>query len=385
MNHRVYTFLTITFVSASALFAEGPGPASAPTTRPQIVAADFKDLLPFFSPPEKWKGNIGAYRSVMKFDDGSDVKTPADWPRRRAEILKYWHGMMGQWPALVEKPHSKEISSEHVENFTRRKIQLETSEGKFQTGYLHIPDGTGPFPAVIVVFYDPESGAGLVEKQLGVVDWGYQLSRRGFVTLSLGGVPAGPKSIQPLSWMAYCAANANTFLRLLPQVDPLRVAIIGHSFGGKWSMFASCLDERFACAVWCDPGIVWNEKDANANYWEPWYLGYDSTLPKQRREGVPSEIKPRTGPYKQLIATGHDMTELHALMAPRPFLVSGGGQDREEHWPALNSDIALYKFLGYDGRIAMTQRAGHRPTPVSNGQVLTFFDYFLKGNGVEKK
>jgi dienelactone hydrolase len=247
-----------------------------------------------------------------------------------------------------------------------------------------VPDGKGPFPALIVVFYDADSGAGLNKSQVNRTDWGLQFAKRGFVTLSLGGPNGGPKTVQPLSWLAYCAMNANTFLRARPEVDPARVGVIGHSFGGKWAMFASCLDERFACAVWCDPGIVWNEKDANANYWEPWYLGLDPALPAQRKPGVPNDANPRTGAYKRLVAEGRDLTDLHALMAPRPFLVSGGAQDRPEHWTALNRAIALYKFLGHEGCIGMTMREGHGPTSESNAQVVAFFEHFLKSSGSGK-
>jgi len=49
------------------------------------------------------------------------------------------------------------------------------------------------------------------------------------------------------------AANCLTALSQTPEVDPERIGIIGLSYGGKWSMFASCLDERFACAVWSTP------------------------------------------------------------------------------------------------------------------------------------
>ena len=76
----------------------------------------------------------------------------------------------------------------------------------------------------------------------------------------------------------------------------------------------------------------------------------------------------------------HDLHELHALMAPRPFLVSGGAQDRPEHWTALNHAIVLNEFLGQAGRVAMTMRDGHTPTPASNGQVWAFFEHFLKGH-----
>ena len=55
----------------------------------------------------------------------------------------------------------------------------------------------------------------------------YQLARRGFVTLSLGGDPATfypskeKAQLQPLSFHAYEAANCCNALAHLPQVDPL--------------------------------------------------------------------------------------------------------------------------------------------------------------------
>ena len=249
-----------------------------------------------------------------------------------------------------------------------------------QNGYLLVPDGKGPFPAALVVFYDAETGAGLKGKRC---DFGYRLTKRGFVTLSIGGPYHRPKNVQPLSGMAYVGANCANALGNLPEVDAKRIGVIGHSYGGKWSMFASCLYEKFACAVWCDPGIVWNEKDPNANYWEPWYLGQDPAVPK-RKPGVPTKRNPRTGAYKVMVETGRDLHELHALMAPRPFLVSGGAQDRPKHWKALNHTIALNRLLGFDNRVAMTMRKGHTPTEESYEQIGLFFKHVLKPPGEQR-
>jgi dienelactone hydrolase len=329
----------------------------------------------FFTPPEEFQGKLGDYRSVLTFDDGTPVKTPQDWPRRRKEILDYWHGAMEPWPALVEKPRIKYKQSEHVENFTRHEVEVEVAPGRFVgSQYLLIPDGEGPFPAVVVTWYGSADSAGLKKEARGTLDFGYQLAKRGFVALCIGNISqenaGGKGGIQPLSYLAYAAANCCNALANLSEVDPARIGIIGHSFGGKWAMFASCLHEGFACAVWIDPGIVWNEKDANANYWEKWYLGTDFNRPanEQRKEGIPKEGNPRTGAYKKLVTEGRDMHELHALMAPRPFLVSGGAQDRPQHWIALNHTIALNAFLGHSGRVAMTMRNGHTPTAESNTQ-----------------
>ena len=79
-----------------------------------------------------------------------------------------------------------------------------------------------------------------------------------------------------------------------------------------------------------------------------------------------------------LVAEGHDLHELHALMAPRSFLVSGGAQDRPEHWKALNHAIAVNELLGRTGRVAMTMRDGHTPTVESNAQVYAFLEHFLR-------
>jgi hypothetical protein len=65
-------------------------------------------------------------------------------------------------------------------------------------------------------------------------------------------------------------------------------------------------------------------------------------------------------------------------MAPRPFLVSGGSEDRPKHWRALNHSVALYDLLGFPNRVAMTHRPAHGPTPEAMEQMCSFFDYFLK-------
>jgi hypothetical protein len=340
-------------------------------------------LAPYFKPPAELEKDLGAYKSPLNFYDGRPVKDPAQWPRRRQEILKTWNELMGAWPALLEKPKLEYLEKERGDNFTQHHVRIEVAPGKLtDDAYLLIPDGKGPFPAVIVVFYDAKTGIG-VGPRAKEKDFALQLARRGFVTLSLGSAPETyyPDKehcrLQPLSYHGYEAANCHTLLANLEQVDPKRIGIVGHSYGGKWAMFASCLYDKFACAAWSDPGIVFDEKRANVNYWERWYLGF---VPGQadRQPGIPSDKNPRTGPYRKMIETGHDLHELHALMAPRPFLVSGGAEDQPERWKALNHAIAVNKFLGYQDRVAMTNRKGHPPTAESNEVLYAFFEYFLK-------
>jgi len=159
-------------------------------------------------------------------------------------------------------------------------------------------------------------------------------------------------------------------------VDATRVGIVGHSYGGKWAMFGSCLYDKYACAVWSDPGIVFDETRQNINYQEPWYLGRDSTV--TRKPGLVRDESPQTGAYKTLVDLKHNLHELQALMAPRPFLVSGGGEDPPKRWEALNHTIAVNRILGVEGRVAMTNRATHSSTEESNEQIYQYLEYWLK-------
>ena len=352
-------------------------------------------LKTFSQPPAEFADKFGPYKSPLQFADGSLAKTPADWTRRRPEILKTWQERLGSLPPLVERPVIKKLETIERDGYTEHKVQVQVSiSGNSLVGYLLVPKGSGPFPAVVVPFYEPLTSIGKGDKGRGVGthDYGLQLVKRGFVTLSIGTPGALDKlggdtrealvkagitlRRQPLSLLAYVAANCLTALAQMPEVDARRIGIIGLSYGGKWSMFASCLDRRFAAAVWSDPGIVFNEKDSNVNYWEPWYLGFDPKA--QRKPGVPSASNPRTGLYKELIDAGDDLVDLHALMAPRPLLVSGGQQDPPRNWIALNHLVAVYKLLGHKDRVFMTARATHIPTPAALELELDFLEYFLK-------
>src|SRR5215216_469799 len=60
----------------------------------------WRKLEPYVQPPAEFAGQLGPYRSPLVFADGTVVKTPEDWARRRKEILALWHQRLGPWPAL---------------------------------------------------------------------------------------------------------------------------------------------------------------------------------------------------------------------------------------------------------------------------------------------
>lgn len=352
-------------------------------------AAAWEKLAPYFTPPKAWENSHGAYRSLLQFYNGRSVKTPDDWKERREEIRTRWHQLMGQWPPLSQNQEMKIVDSVYRDGFTQYRIQFFWVPEELTEGYLLVPPGKGKKPAVITVFYEPETAIGMGDAEHPNRDFAYQLAKRGFVTLSLGTTAATKAktfsiyypdidhaTVAPLSMLAYAAANAWYVLSKRPEVDSARIGIMGHSFGGKWAMFASCLFEKFACAVWSDPGIVFDASRRDINYWEPWYLGWHPRPWRQR--GMITGQNPAKGLYPRLVAEGYDLHELHALMAPRPFLVSGGAEDTPARWIALNHTIKVNNLLGYKNRVGMTNRPMHSPTVASNEMAYLFFEYFLE-------
>lgn len=353
------------------------------------VATMEREMAPAFSPPREFKDQFGEYRSPLKFYDGRPVNTKNDWKKRREEILARWQELMGKWPPLIKDQEMQILDSTHRGDVMQYRVSFFWTPDERTEGYLLIPDGdrNRKMPAVITVYYEPETaiGAGQPDR-----DFAWQLANRGFVTLSIGTTRATADKtyslyypdienvqVQPLSMLAYAAANSWHLMAGIPEVDSSRIGIMGHSFGGKWAMFASCLFEKFACAVWSDPGIVFEESRESINYWEPWYLGYH---PKPwRKRGLITTENPAKGLYPKLVAGGYDLHELHALMAPRPFLVSGGSEDPPKRWIPLNHTVAVNQLLGYKNRVAMTNRTDHSPNKKSNEQAYLFFEYFLKG------
>ena len=287
---------------------------------------------------------------------------------------------------MLDRPEITVLSEERVEGIRRYRVIVDVAPGRTTRGYLLLPAGPGPFPAVLDVYYHPEDGSGRNEEKRGQNDFGWQLARRGFAALCIGQTPTGSgaelywpnrekAALQPLSYLAFVAAHCWRALAARADIDAARIGVIGHSYGGKWSLFAGALWEKFAAVCISDPGIVFDETRGNINYWEPWYLGWEEGFTRPR--GIPNAERPRTGAYKKLVAEGRDLHELQTLICPRPFFVAGGAEDPPHRWKALNHAVAVNRILGVKGRVGMANRPKHKITAEANAQMADFFVRFL--------
>jgi hypothetical protein len=182
----------------------------------------------------------------------------------------------------------------------------------------------------------------------------------------VGGLQYGARSVLPdpdrwsaLGAWAWGLSRAVDFLAAQPGVDPLRIALIGHSRLGKAALWAAAQDERFALVISNESG------KGGASLLK---RGYGETI-DHLNTAFPhwfcANYKQYTGHAEQLPVDGN---ELLALIAPRPLYVASaegdqGSDPKGEFLSAANVGrvYALFgkKGLGTDRMPAVNQPIMH--------------------------
>ena len=212
----------------------------------------------------------------LAFEDGGTVASPAAWQRRRAEILELFRvHVYGRAP--IERPDdlSFEVTQTQIdalEGAATRK-QVEIRFGGFEFGLqLLIPNAINR-PAPCFVFANNRSALSrdAVESQFWPARY---LIARGYATAVFdmaqldpdfddgfaNGVHGlydderAPDSWGTLAAWAWGASRVADYLQTDADIDADKLAIVGHSRGGKAALWAGAQDERWALVVSNDSG-----------------------------------------------------------------------------------------------------------------------------------
>src|SRR5262249_5747953 len=130
-------------------------------------------------------------------------------------------------------------------------------------------------------------------------------------------------------------------LQSLPEVDPERIGVIGHSLGGHNSMFVAAFDPRIKCIVSnCGFCSFPTYMRGNLAGWS--HAGY---MPRIKSV---YDLKPATMPF--------DFTEIVAAVAPRPFLASAPIKDSNFDVQGVKDCLTaakpVYELLGAGEKLA---------------------------------
>lgn len=194
---------------------------------------------------------------VLRLQSGQQVRDAATWARRRREIIKlvqrYQYGRMPPAPGNIE---ARELWREEVFDGSASKRLLTLRMGpqrrvRLSLG-LYLPTNVkGRLPVIVHVDHRKVFGISAAR----------ELVRRGFVVAGYDPTYLDPDQKQAVGaaqaayptydWgtiavWAWGAMRVLDYLLTLPQVDPKRVVITGHSRSGKTALWAGALDPRFA-------------------------------------------------------------------------------------------------------------------------------------------
>ena len=249
------------------------------------------------------------------------VTSVADWEIRRTHILESLQLVMGPLPQPAASPLDLRIeTTEELPRIRRQKVTFRTDGEDRVPAYLltprDLPRGK-KVPAVLCLHETNPIGkaesVGLGQR--ANLHYALELAERGYVTLA----PDYP-NFGEYKFDAYAHGFASAtmkaitnhrravdLLRSLPEVDPERIGVIGHSLGGHNSLFIAVFDPRIKAVVAsCGFTSFAKYKGGNLAGWS--HKGYMPRIAEVYGND------PARLPF--------DFTEILAALAPRPVFIN---------------------------------------------------------------
>jgi len=330
-------------------------------------------------------------REVQRIADASlaDIKTRADWDKKRPELRRQFLDMMGLWPLPPRTDLRATVTGRiETDDFTIEKLHFQSLPGLYVTANLYVPRQVKtPLPAILYV-------CGHANTVIDKVSYGskvnYQhhpawFASHGYVclildTLQLGeieGIHHGTSRFGMWWWQTlgytpagiecWNAMRALDYLESRKEVDPKRLGVTGRSGGGATSWWLAAADERPQCII-----PVAGIADLRAHVVEG--------LPGRFRSGVISghcDCMYYHNTYRW------DFDQVMALCAPRPLLL--GNSDSNDIFPVpgyrrlADKVRRIYELHDAGDRFALLETAGpHKDTPELRQGAFRWMNRWLK-------
>ena len=356
------------------LIAVAATAADADAPKRQALLADMLRTFPKSEAWETWLHRTGelppdfdrlpsqpGLPDPLRFADGSPVVRRSQWPQRREELLglfqHYVFGTVPPSPGNVRVREKRERSGQGTD-IQEITIEFGPAHQASLNFELIIPRGKGPFPVFIT--QDNHRRWALVAVSRGYIGCVYAGADSRDDTGAWG--PLWPDfDWTKLARRAWAASRCIDYLATVPQADPKRIALTGHSRNGKTALMAAALDERIGAVISSSSGA------GGA-------CSYRFFSEAQFGEGIelitrtfPDWLHPRlrffVGRENKLPIDQH---ELIACIAPRRCLISTAlNDDVESVWAVeqtRSAALPVYSFLGRENALALRYRDGAHAT-----------------------
>jgi hypothetical protein len=323
-------------------------------------------------------------RRAMDTHSSTDLR-----PFDRDRILKGMRQIFGEMPREKVALDPKVISEEDCGTYIRRKISLQVQPDDRMPAYLLIPKKLhGRVPA-IVCFYGTTSGEGKLTT-VGLTPhknraFAVDMVEAGFIAFAADYLRDGERVTpgkRPYDttefyakypdWSihgkdAWDTMRAIDYLQTLDIVDPDKIGMVGHSYGGHGTIFTSAMEPRIK-AAW-----------ANGPVSDFIHHGLHWAVPKG---GASSQSLPAMRPYilDRSLTPPLTFYEVTSLIAPRALAVGqavGERRPMEEENCAAVSEV--YRALGAPERVQYVWYPGdHDFPPQIRKEAVEWFQRWLR-------
>jgi len=370
---KVFTVLFIMVVCSSTLWAQ-----NHKYIFPEVDELPVMEFLP----------------DPFVMDDGSRVKTPADWEKQR-EYLKIMvqHYMYGFRPPT---PENVEVEVSGTNSTRSIKFMVHAPGGKsfsFDAGML-IPPGDGPFPVVIRNNRTTEISQPEMAAERGYIMISYNRTQldedQSFATSTFNNLTPAQEAYPDYSWETIMCWSWGysviiDWLETQDYVDMDGIVVTGHSRGGKAALIGGIMDERIALAVPNGSGAGGSGNfrfgDFGGSYKDEGIAESLSKITRTFPFWFSPELRTFSGQENRL---PFDLHTVKALMAPRGLLSADGTED----WWAnprnaqrtTEAASEVYTFLGVPEKIGHHFRSGGHSQNAEDWKALfDFADFIIRG------
>lgn len=370
-------FVLITFVVDSSFaqkipFVYGVENTGVKFSTPDLPAIEQLPIIEPLTDPFVWSDNKG--RST-KFKN---------WSHRRAEI-----GAEIEHYEIGKKPNRPDTITASYSGDTLKVFVTENGKTLTLTSRITLPEGKGPFPAVIGIGRGSGSLPAEIFTSRGIAQIPFNFTQVMAHNQKRGNEPINQLYPELISMGAYSAWSWGVSrlidgLELVSKelpIDLKHLAITGCSFAGKMALFAAAFDERIALTIAQESG------GGGAAAWR-----VSQSLPvKVETLGATSHVWFQESMFqfsdKNVSKLPFDHHELMAMIAPRALLVLGNPDfvwlADESGYVSCRAAHEVWKTFGIPDRFGFSIVDGHGHCQLPKSQypeVEAFVEKFLLGN-----
>lgn len=191
------------------------------------------------------------------------VKRARQWEIKRKQILDGMQQAMGDLPAWDNLPEIEIRKEDSLirDHYTRYTIRYKVRENEEVPAFLYIPlRVNAKLPAMLALHGTGDAGKELVDGKSPLANRALarELAQRGYVVLAPDYPSMGQLKDYDFENDLYESGTMKAIfnhmrgvdlLQQLPEVDPQRIGVIGHSLGGHNAMFVGAFDTRLKVVV----------------------------------------------------------------------------------------------------------------------------------------